>query len=171
MRNSGHAARTEVRQTTDSLRAPPKPVHFLFFLNFILFLCVGSFSRLQNPVSEAAEQRAGQAEEPELLHGVRVWTELVLDRTRLTETNPESRPPMKPRSFWTPRLFPPASPLFIIAFLLNVFTKLDTLGSGRRGPEAAPLQTVAFGLSYRSLLFSGMVLSFLIRSEWRRRIS
>lgn len=33
---------------------------------------IGS-SRLQNPVSEAAEQRAGQAEEPELIHGVRTW--------------------------------------------------------------------------------------------------
>lgn len=31
------------------------------------------FPQSQNPVPEAAEQRAGQAEEPELLHGVRSW--------------------------------------------------------------------------------------------------
>lgn len=31
--------------------------------------------QLQNPVSEAAEQRAGQAEEPELVHGVRTLPE------------------------------------------------------------------------------------------------
>lgn len=50
----------------DSLRDPPKRVHFHFFF----FLCLRSLFCLQNPVSEAAEQRAGQAEEPELLHGV-----------------------------------------------------------------------------------------------------
>lgn len=37
---------------------------------FRVMIHIGS-SRLQNPVSEAAEQRAGQAEEPELIHGVR----------------------------------------------------------------------------------------------------
>lgn len=38
--------------------------HHTFDYNYFLL-------RLQNPVSEAAEQRAGQAEEPELVHGVR----------------------------------------------------------------------------------------------------
>lgn len=102
---------------------------------------------MQNPVSEAAEQRAGQAEEPELLHGVSVWTEL--------GSEPEGAPPSGQPVFLPPSLLPFYDLKF--AFSLNLFTKLDTLGSGQRGPEAAPWHAAALGL------VSG--------ERWRRKIS
>lgn len=69
--NSGHTEGTEVRQMLQLHRDPYSPMRtFTSHIHILIFP-----PQLQNPVSEAAEQRVRQAEEPELLHGVRSWPE------------------------------------------------------------------------------------------------
>lgn len=69
--NSGHTEGTEVRQMLHC-----REIHLKWCRHsHHAFTCFISLLKWQNPVSEAAEQRTGQVEEPEFLHGVRSWPE------------------------------------------------------------------------------------------------